>query len=317
MSLLATPPPRVSSQDSILPHADWITPEKQIEKLALPIAAELVNKNRDRLSLLRDSPLEQAMIECAIQSIVRKSNLFDNTFPKSVPSLMQMAVDHFLEPPPLPPYLTNWYTAHRKLGWRCRKIPPLPRFIYQIMNSICPIYGHQKRPDETRLKVKDTHFLSLLPKELGTINQFERDLKRYEMQVYPSKATSLQFHHFWYPARQEHGDKLFPETQWVLMTQKELPKSSWTTWADKVKLVGALKNRSYVEYEIPTLQQGFAAIATNIIANEEQVHHESIFISTCVKEKTLGSCLAITGDDHFDLLPDDIGSIGVAVLRKL
>lgn len=319
------PPPSYIMNQALTPYLNgWVTPEEQIQRLTSPLAATFVNQNRDRFHILRNSPFEQSIIESVSRSILKRSNLPEKNSEKKIHSLMDLAVEQFFDPLPLPPYLTNWYTALKKLGLGLGKIPPLPRLIHQILNSPCPIYANRK----LQLKVKDTHFLTLVAQEFSSINQLEDSLNCWGAQIYSAKRNPLRFQFFWEKARLQHGNTPFPETHWVLMTKDVLPESKEKTWDEKVELVSSLRRKSYIDYEIPTLQQSFAAIMTHRIATEEVLfqagshQNRNTYTYTAVKEKTEGELLAIGSASFAGIflnyfLPDDLSDVGVAALRKL
>src|SRR5947208_2590737 len=85
------------------PKAHWITPERQLGMLHLPIAQEVSEV----------SPL-----------------IFD---------LANIVAEYATSDA----WVTNWYKAHSLLGTLPAKVPPLPRHIDQILDSKCPIYSGQ------------------------------------------------------------------------------------------------------------------------------------------------------------------------------
>lgn len=175
-------------------------------------------------------------------------------------------------------WVTNWYKALRRLHSLPEKIPPLPETIGQIMEGRCPIYGDQVQKDGTYLKVKDTHFLVLIPQEFQTLHHLQENiLKPCEEREYVQQNYLLQCRSSYdrnSPWR-EHATDAFPETQWVLMTKDVLPESRNKRWQQQVELVEELTQKSFASYRIPTLQQSFAAIAMHRIATEEICYRES------------------------------------------
>jgi hypothetical protein len=240
-----------------------------------------------------------------------------------IPDVAKLVAQYAADEP-----VSSWYTAHYRLKSLPKKIPPLPRDIHDILDSKCPIYGDQVKADGTPYKIKDTHFLSLIPEEFGTINRLERDvLKPYGEKEYSEGENPLQIRYFWNVAREEHADASYPETEWVLMTNTVLPESRNKTWGKQVALVDALSQKALVKYEIPTLKQSFAAITTDMVATGERRYQSgndqngNVSTYTRVKERTQAYHLAVGGfapsgvnvSDHYD---DDLQSIGVAALRK-
>ncbi|HSX38644.1 MAG TPA: hypothetical protein VLE95_07435, partial [Chlamydiales bacterium] len=168
----------------------------------------------------------------------------------------------------------HWYTAHSLLGMVSKEIPPLPKEINEIMDSKCPIYGDQTQADGSYLKVKDTHFLALVPKEFGTLNQLQRDiLKPYAEREYSDKENPLRFR-FTRAAHQAHADAAFPDTHWVLMTKDVLPESRNKSWEEQAALVRELSKESLANYQIPTLQQASVAITADMVATGERLYQQ-------------------------------------------
>lgn len=174
--------------------------------------------------------------------------------------------------------ITNWYKALKRLSALPEKIPPLPENIDQIMEDLCPIYGDQVQEDGTYLKVKDTHFLVLIPQEFKTLQHLQDNiLKPFEKREYPQPNYPLQcssvygYNLSW----RKYAAVEFPETQWVLMTKDVLPQSRNKSWQQQVELVEALSQKALANYRIPTLQQSFTTIAMHRIATEEICYRES------------------------------------------
>src|SRR5438132_609198 len=102
----------------------WITPQEQLQRLALVTAEERLYANKAKFEMVPDT-LANTVTEVAARSILRRSNLLPPS--NEVPALTDLVVEHLIEPTPLPPILTNWYTALDRLNATPEKIPPLPR----------------------------------------------------------------------------------------------------------------------------------------------------------------------------------------------
>jgi hypothetical protein len=104
----------------VLRSSRWITPKEQFTRLELPIAKEVS----------RETPL--------ILDIAKIVALYTGD-----------ELDTGDKP------ATHWYTALERLGLlsSSMKIPPLPLDIHQILDSECPIYAGQVKPDGTPYKI--------------------------------------------------------------------------------------------------------------------------------------------------------------------
>jgi hypothetical protein len=271
------------------PRAHWITPEEQLKRLPSTIAIA--------------------------EEVSRVSSL--------IPALAKIVAEYTWDDEAL----TNWYAALKRLDTLPKKIPPLPLDIHQIMYSKCPIYGDQKKEDGTPYLVKDTHFLSLVPRAFGSINHLEGEiLKPYGEKNYPKGQNPLQFQYFWNVVRAEHGNTPFRETHWVLMTKDVLPGSRNRNWAQQVAQVAALSRKAFVNYEIPTLQESFSAITTDMVATGERRYQAgdgqngNVHTLTRVNEITNAFHLVVGGSApsgvYVNYSYGYVNDIGVAALRK-
>lgn len=302
------------------PRADWITPEEQLLRLAMPLVKERVYASRMRPSL--PDQLTHRIEESAARSMIDYSKLpgLNEQSSRHIRSLFNLVTETLIEPLPLSTTVTDWYKAGSLLRSLPRKIPPAPWNIHQISASKCPIYSGQQQ--------KDTHFLSLISEEFGTLNRFEGDILRpYGEAEYSENENPLQSRYLWGQARQEHANVAFPRTHWAWMTKDVLPGSRNKSWNEQVALVDALSQKAFVDYEIPTLQQSFTAITTHKVATEESLYqigseeNNHVYTYTRVKETSQNYHLAVGGFDPSGLIVfrnygGDSERIGVAALRK-
>ena len=269
------------------PRANWMTPEQQLKRLHLPIAVEVQT----------GSPL----------------------FPEiaKIVSLYAGADES----------LTDWYRALSLLKALPERIPPLPQNIHEIMDSKCPIYGDQMQADGTFLKVKQTHLLSLVPEEFGTLEKLVTTiLKPYAKKNYSSHENPLRFRQF--PDRLTYLHAPFLKTHWVLMTKDILPKSKGKSREDQAVLIDDLNRKAGVVYETPALNQCFVATIVHKVATGKSLYQASCrdsnhFLTqtyTWLKDKGqngyplyLGG-FAPTGVATYSFL--DYGNIGVSLLRR-
>jgi len=227
-------------------------------------------------------------------------------------------------------YYSNWYTALNRLGVRLEKIPPLPNHIRHILEGKCPIYSDQKKPDGTDYKIKDTHVLYLIPKELGTLNHFESEILKPYGEAKYGNPNPLRFRYFWNTHRAEYGDVSFKETHWVLMSKDVLPGSRNKSWEVQAALVDALVKKAFVNYEAPSLQDAFAVMMLHKVATEESLYQEgneqngNRWTYTRVQETANGHHLIVGGFapsgvvvyDEYRRYVGDLEGRGVGALRK-
>lgn len=331
-------PPRLAQAQAPLdPQADWITPEEQLKRLALPIARELVNENRNKLPISPKvdrsgnlvDPLEQSIIECVTRSILRRSDLSDNGSEKQIPSLMDLTVERLLDPGPLPPHLTTWYKALKRIGKLSEKIPPLPRNISQIFEGKCPKQICNKiKPDGTFYKIKEMCTLILVPQELENPGEFEKVVKSYGEKHYPEDENPLQYRCFWNAAREQHGNTPFGPTCWILHTNDVLEDSRNKTWDQQAAIVDALARETFVDWQVPeSFWETFLTIALTEIGTGKRLYQigneQNGGLSTYArgKQMTQGYRLAVGGSAPSGVGVDggyDYASkrIGVAARRK-
>lgn len=177
-----------------------------------------------------------------------------------IPDLSQLVTSYVLSP------LTNWYRGLEQLEALPSQIPPLPRHIEQILNSDCPLYRGIKKADQTAYKVFETHYLTLIPQEFVNMEHLERKI----LQPYGQKKYNEEIHPFQSATYMTQGTTFpFLESEWILISKDLLPGSINKSWREQVALVTQLKKKSLLNYQIPTLQQGFAALALNQIATDE------------------------------------------------
>ncbi len=290
------------------PTARWITPEEQLERLDVTVAKEQVYTSR--LGELSEV-LTHAITESTTRSILRRSDLSTES---DIPLLQDLDVESYS----LPSTLTNWYKARKCLNNLPEKIPPLPRNIHQILNGKCPIYEGKK--------IEDTHFLQLICQEDGSLNQFETVTKAYGRIHYPEGQNPLRFRSFWDEAHQEHSAVPFEPTHWELITKDVIPGSQKKSYDAQVAMINALSQKSFVNYEVPSLSM-FRALFLHKVATEESLYtagseqNRNVYTYSHVRESTRNYQLGVGGSapsgleviSSFDRV---FRSIGIGALRK-
>lgn len=273
------------------PTYGWITTEQQLKELTLP----------DRKPVIQ---------------------ILEQSLPTAVADLIAY---YALDPSWIDPNLINWYMTLERLKALPKHIPRLPGNIRQILNSRCLIFWYKTKPDGSYYQVTDTHILTLIPKELGTLNLFEKRIKRY-CQIHKLKdADAFQFRHFWEPARVEHVDAPFEATHWELTTTEVIPGSQDFTSAQLDAVIAALKQKIYVVYQPLSLKNTIVALflhklamgAIHYSAGNRQNKSDSHF--TLVQESTHNCRLVVGGWALNGLLinfvDQDDGGIGIGVRR--
>lgn len=261
-------------------RADPISPEEQLFRLVRPII----------LSTFSDGMCSPELIKYTAQAVLRHSGASDAN--QGAIPLMQRCIEQLMVDQPLPPILTSWYIALKRLNLLPEKIPPLPDNIVNILLSPCPIKKGKQ--------IKDTHILTLVPREAGNLNKFEQTLRRYGEQHYPQNENPLQYRYFSQTARYEHGTTPFRPTHWVLMTNGVLPGSRNKTFQTQLKLIENLSKRAGAEHEAPTLQQAVTAMMTHKVATGVTLYRAGnagdnyLYTCTRVQERT-NNCPLIVG----------------------
>jgi hypothetical protein len=266
------------------PVDQWITPQEQLRRLALSIAKEQVYTNG-----LGELPVERTstVTESLARSILRRSYLSSSG--SEIPSLQDLAVERLIEPSPLPFVLTNWYIARKRLNILPEKIPPLPENITQILNSKCSIYGDQIKEDGTHPRVGETHFLQLICQEDGSLIQFIDVLRAY----YLNEKERFWILNFSTITRREHGNVPF-KSHWELITKDVIPGSQKKTYNQQIAIVEALAQKSFVNYEVPSLKSMSPALLLHTVATRDLLYKVGRTYSR-VQEVAEGYHLVVVG----------------------
>jgi hypothetical protein len=314
-------------EDDEKEESQWITPQEQLERLALPYATDHVNAVIERLateafkqplkssfkSLAETTELLKDVVDKVIdQSIAELLNIEGHK--NQVPSLFDLVIKRLVPPSPLLAHLTNAIRALALLGMLPERIPALPDNIIEILNSRCSVFNDGRT-------VAETHTLMLIPGGL-TLDEFEAKVRAYGAANYRGD-NPLQFRYFWDQARQEHGKVSLGEAHWVLITKDVIPGSRNRSYADQSDMVAHLGNG----YEVPKLGEAIAALFLHKIATRESLYTEGneqngdVYTDTRVKETTQNYHLVVGGSAPSGVDVSDIdgfahGSIGVAALRK-
>src|SRR5689334_17732883 len=135
-----------------------------------------------------------------------------------IPDLADLVAQYTVE--------SDWYTSLRSIDRLPALIPPLPADILTILQSPCPPEICSKmKPEGAPYTLGEMCTLTLVPEELGTINEFESLVKSHGETSYSSDSHPLQFGYYFDRACQEYGDVPPPSTYWILHTNDVLENS--------------------------------------------------------------------------------------------
>ncbi len=328
MASMATPAPCGSQS------REWITPEEQIIRLFTPFVEQQLYRNGYLEKLERT--LYQN-VELVTRSILTRSILPDlnSGTEKRVSSLFDLSLERLCQPDLLPSILTDWYTALKLRGALPNLVPSLPPEMTQILDSKCPIWGDERKPDDGNYyKYLDKWSLSLQTDE--TLNELEASASAYGERVlnnrgqklYPGE-NPLRFRFFRDLARNEHGDIRPSDTPyWILHTNTVLPGSRYLSPEEQDRMVADLSGKTSVNFEVPLLRETVTTYFNRKIARGESLYQDGtqennyLSTSTRVKETTRNTRLIVgkslpsgLGIQHFDWdLSRD--HIGVAAVRR-
>ncbi len=137
---------------------------------------------------------------------------------------------------------------------RVAPAPLLPHDFSCIWNGPCPVFLGEKR-------VKDTHMLVYLPKEVDgkplSITSFEEIAKRY----FPANKDG--YGEIWKDILAALGNKTpIEKSCWMLMTKDVLPQSRGKFYYDQKAMVADLAKKALALYEVPrTLEAAICILA--------------------------------------------------------
>src|SRR5579862_563829 len=215
-----------------VPPYGWITPEKQLSELTLPERQPVIQI------------LEQRSLPTAVADLV------------SYYALDSSWID---------PNLIHWYTTLERLKALPKRISRLPGNIREILKSRCLFYWNRIKPDGSYYQVTDTHLLTLISKELGTLNLCAKRIRRYCQKHKLKDADAFQFRHFWKPACRKYANAPFEPTHWELSLNL-IPGSLNFTSAEQDLFIASLKQKIYVVYQPLSLKSTIVALFLHKLA---------------------------------------------------
>jgi hypothetical protein len=160
----------------------------------------------------------------------------------NLPNLKELRVNHT---PIYAPEGAFGPSDWMKFFGHVENIPPLPANIEEILNSPCPFWLEQK--------VRETHFLCLIPKTVNgkalTLNNLQKLVKS------PKQGTPTKYRDFTSDVRKEHGSTPVDQSHWVLMTKDVIPGSLNKKYDEQKALVDKEPN-----YQLPPVLEAATVI---------------------------------------------------------
>lgn len=162
------------------------------------------------------------------------------------------------------------------------KVPPLPKNIAHLLNSDCPIWEGKK--------VKQTHTLVLVPKK---VNEKRLTLKSFEELIKTDYLKNEKgYRNISSKVIEEHGDKSIKKSCWVLMTNV-LPESRNRSYAKQVKIIGRLRDKSKVNYQVPNALLATVCIIMGNFKSYGRLFCEDKWLQTRCQEKVRDSEICV------------------------
>lgn len=261
-----------NSSSTITSHSmtAWITPKEALELIVNQIA-------------------EDSSTALKVSTVVREL----------IPAISKIIAQYSLD--------TEWYDALDVLGILPEEIPRPPNNILQILSGKSAIH-HNKKKVKNSYTIENTHTLLLFPGKL-TLNQFREKIVSYGEKQYPGVNNPFDNPYFnqdsYYNTdclcERAFGNMPFGQTQWVLITGV-LPKSDsfFKTRKMKDRMIDDLSKKSYIDYEISSLQSSITALFLHYVATGKSLYQDDFSIA--VKEKIAGQRVVIMGCLYNDKL---------------
>jgi hypothetical protein len=191
---------------------------------------------------------------------ILQSSPYEETLKQQFPEALAEIISSYVQED-LGPNVDNWYKALRKIHALPQSIPPLPPNIREILEAACPIYGAPQR-------LKDTHTLWLIPG--GKI----KDIDALAAQC--GERTLTEFlgpRHLEMPAGfisdlRTPESVEFEQPEWVIISGI-LPESLRKTLYEQRRMIEKLRDKSFVNYEMPRFKYALAANLLKIQVDKE------------------------------------------------
>ncbi len=173
----------------------------------------------------------------------------------------------------------QWETYFGEIG----KEPPLPKDIYEILNSPCPIFLGKK--------VRETHMLVLIPE---TVNGKPLNLTTLEELVKAPKeghATQYSDDISGEILNDEHANQATAKSHWALMTMDVIPESRNKSYSDQHDLITELAKQTGINYEVPNVLDVAICILMHYIGDGKRLFTDDPLTCTRCQENVQGSQL--------------------------
>jgi hypothetical protein len=199
----------------------------------------------------------------------------------------------------------DWNTYFGDVGVE----PPLPPNIEEILQNPCPFWPEKK--------VKDTHFLCLIPKTVRkkplTLDRLQRIVK------HPKQGTPTTYRNYASDVQKEHGSTPVEQSHWVLMTKDVIPDSRGKSYDEQKALLEKEPN-----YQLPPVLEAATVIFMHTYKAGGYIYTDGKLgpqlYMRCLEKVNKGNWPVVAGDlsaaglsvgsSHFDR------SIGAAGFRK-
>lgn len=203
--------------------------------------------------------------------------------------------------------------AFGKVKWNkyfgnIRNEPPLPKNIYEILKSPCPVFEGKQ--------IGQTHMLVLIPISINQVGLSLNHLGNIVQNPKEGNETELGGYDEIF---QEHGKKRMA-SHWVLMTKEILPGSKFQNYENQMKRIQVLSIQAFAEYRFPKALEAAICILTKYV--EKGIFFGDVF--TRCQDTTENFHVCVGGFSDLDglLIIDDSNAFdereyGIAPLRVL
>ena len=150
--------------------------------------------------------------------------------------------------------------------------PPLPEDIVEILKAPCPVFNSEGK--DAGLKVKDTHFLTLIPAAING-DPLTLDLIR-ELVKSPKNGGNAIKYEYYYP--ENHNSTPVSKSHWMLMSKDVIPNSKGKSYLEQLKLLPS-------GHEAPHLIDAVVSIFMHYVHTKERLFSDNPLTYTRCQEK--------------------------------
>ena len=152
--------------------------------------------------------------------------------------------------------------------------PPLPKDIYNILQSRCIFW-----PDK---KVYETHLLVLIPE---TVNGKPFHLNALEELIQsPKEGHKARYKNYYDDVKKELGTKGAP-SHWVLMTRDVIPRSLGKKYDDQKALIANYAKKSGTPYTLPKALDAATVLLVEYVQTGKKLYPDKPLAYTLCQEK--------------------------------